>query len=51
MRKTKSSGNSNDLTAQITGQNDDNVLGIPRANFRAEHYVYNFSLVQLFIAE
>ena len=36
-KKTKSLGNSDDRADQKTGQNDDNTLGIPRANLVLKH--------------
>ena len=31
-----------DATDQKTGQNNDNTLGIPKTNFRAETYLHMF---------
>ena len=46
MKKIKSLGNSDDGADQITGRNNDNTLGIPRANLQLKHwsYVHNFFL-------
>ena len=36
-KEIKSMGNSDDIADQITGGNDDNALGIPRANLDLKH--------------
>ena len=43
-KKVKSLGNSDDGADQITGRNNDNTLGIPRANLELKHWssVHNF---------
>ena len=40
----KSRANSNDIADQITERNNDNTLGIPRANLELKHWssVHNF---------
>ena len=35
-------GNSDDGADQITGRNNDNTLGIPRANLELKHWSYVF---------
>ena len=36
-KKIKSLGNSEDITDQITGRNNNNTLEIPRANLELKH--------------
>ena len=36
-KKNKSLGNSDGIADQITGGNDDNTIGIPRANLELKH--------------
>ena len=44
MKKIKSRANSDDIADQITEQNNDNTLGIPRTNLELKHWssLYNF---------
>ena len=43
-KKIKSRANSDDIADQITGRNNDNTFGIPRANLELKHgsSVHNF---------
>ena len=45
-KKNKSLGNSDDRAHQIAGQNDDNTLGIFRANLELKHYVHQMFMLQ-----
>ena len=38
--------NSDDIADQITERNDDNVLGIPRANLELKRWSYDHDLFQ-----
>ena len=39
-KKIKSRANSDDIADQITERNNDNTLGIPRANLELKHWSY-----------
>ena len=43
-KKIKSRANSDDIADQVTERNNDNTLGIPRANLELKHWssVHNF---------